>query len=273
MSWRSTARDWAPPAILRAVRTARGHGLRFGGRPSSWAEAEASSTGYDAALIVERVAAASRSVLAGAGAYERDSVMFQEPSPPFPLLTALLGSALAHDGALNVLDFGGSLGSSYRQCRQFLGAVRPLHWHVVEQPVFVAAGQREFATDELHFDATITDVCRIRPPHLVLASSVLQYLERPWQMLDALEGTGARTLVIDRAPLSPAADDRLCIQQVPADIYPASYPCWLLSRDKLIARMDGRWRLACEFPALDGAWRTTDGQPFEYRGFIFERAA
>jgi len=273
MNWRSTARDWAPPALLRAVRTVRGRGLRFGGRPRDWAAALAASTGYDASLIVERVAASSRAVLAGQGAYERDSVVFQEPAYPFPLVAALLGSALKCGGALSVIDFGGSLGSTYRQCRPLLDGVRPLHWHVVEQPLFVRAGQREFATDELHFDAALSDACSARTPHLVLASSVLQYLPSPWQMLDELEGAGARHLVIDRAPLTPAPDDRLCIQHVPADIYPASYPCWLLSREKLLTRLASRWRLVCEYPALDGAWRTEDGQPFEFRGFTFERIA
>ncbi|MEP7300808.1 MAG: methyltransferase, TIGR04325 family [Caldimonas sp.] len=273
MNWRGTARDWAPPVLLRAVRKVRRRSLRFGGRPRDWAEAQAASTGYDASLIVERVAASSREVLAGRGAYERDSVVFQEPAYQFPLLTALLGTALKNDGALTVVDFGGSLGSTYRQCRPLLDGVRPLHWHVVEQSLFVRAGQREFATDELHFDAALSDACDTRTPHLVLASSVLQYLKDPWQVLDDLEETGARTLVIDRMPLSLAPDDRLCIQHVSPDIYPASYPCWLLSRGKVLARLRRRWRLVCEYPALDGEWRTDDGQSFEFRGFTFERAA
>src|SRR3546814_11444165 len=59
---------------------------------------------------------------------------------------------------LDVIDFGGSLGSTYRQCRPLLDAVQHLQWHVVAQPHFVEAGRQEVETDELHFWNDISDV-------------------------------------------------------------------------------------------------------------------
>src|SRR3546814_8173546 len=116
------------------------------------------SSGYSESAILDRVRTATRAVVAGEAAYERDSVLFDKADYPFALITALLRAAASADMRLDVIDFGGSLGSTYRQCRPLLDAVQHLQWHVVEQPHFVEAGRQEFETDELHFWNEISDV-------------------------------------------------------------------------------------------------------------------
>ena len=51
----------------------------------------------------------------GDAVFERDSVIFDKIHYSFPLLSALSLTALNHNSTLNVLDFGGSLGSAYFQ--------------------------------------------------------------------------------------------------------------------------------------------------------------
>ena len=189
------------------------------------------------------MAAATREVVAGRAAYERDSVLFHEPAYPFPIVAELLRAALANGRRLNVIDFGGSLGSTYRQCRPLLDGVQDLRWHVIEQPGFVAIGQSEFSTEELRFAASPDEVPVGDVPPLVLLSSVLQYLETPESTLRQLLGIGAKHLIIDRTPMSDLDTHRLCIQHVPKAIYDASYPCWVLSRARLLevlSRQDGK---------------------------------
>src|SRR3546814_16397621 len=99
------------------------------------------SSGYSESAILDRVRTATRAVVAGEAAYERDSVLFDKADYPFALITALLRAAASADMRLDVIDFGGSLGSTYRQCRPLLDAVQPPQWHVVEQPHFVAFGR------------------------------------------------------------------------------------------------------------------------------------
>ena len=55
----------------------------------------------------------------GEAVYERDSVLFDEIQYSWGLLAGLEKAALEHDGKLCVLDFGGSLGSTYYQNKQF----------------------------------------------------------------------------------------------------------------------------------------------------------
>lgn len=97
-------------------------GLRYGwyGNFSSWNEAVIRSTGYDSQIILEKVKNSLLMVRDGMAPYERDSVIFSEVQYSFPLLSGLMWIAAQNNGRLNVLDFGGSLGSSYFQNLHFL---------------------------------------------------------------------------------------------------------------------------------------------------------
>jgi putative methyltransferase (TIGR04325 family) len=71
------------------------------------------STGYDSEIILEKTRDALLKVKNGEAAYERDSVLFDEIQYAWPLLTSLMWVAAQAKGILNVLDFGGSLGTTY----------------------------------------------------------------------------------------------------------------------------------------------------------------
>jgi putative methyltransferase (TIGR04325 family) len=271
MSARSVAKALAPPILVDLLYRRSGQRLRFAGHPADWQQAARMSSGYDAAEILERVRRATRAVLAGEARYERDSVLFNEPDFPFPILAGLLRAAAQHGGSLNVVDFGGSLGSTYRQCRPLLDGLAGLQWWVVEQPAFVAAGEAEFSTDQLRFARSLAEVPMADAPWVVLASSVLQYVEDPRAVLQAFAESPARHLIIDRTPLSDAAQDRLCIQHVPPRIYAASYPCRILARARFLADLARHWDTVCEFPCPEGRSHTDDGLQFEFRGLILER--
>ena len=271
MSLRSRVRPWIPPALLEARRRRLGHTLRFTDAPADWARTLSLTSGYSAAAIRERVAAATREVVAGRAAYERDSVLFHEPAYPFPIVAELLRAALANGRRLNVIDFGGSLGSTYRQCRPLLDGVEALSWHVIEQPGFVAIVKSEFSTEELRFAASPDEVPVGDVPPLALLSSVLQYLETPESTLRQLLETGATHLIIDRTPMSALDTHRLCIQHVPKAIYDASYPCWVLSRSRLLEMLSqAGWRVMAEFDGLDGSFATPHDLRFTFRGLIAE---
>ena len=273
MSVRGVAKALAPPLVLSMYHRWSGHTLRFAGRPKDWSQALRMSSGYDDRRILERVAEATRAVVAGRAAYERDAILFDQPQYPFALLTALWRAASQGGGRLDVVDFGGSLGSSYRQCRSLLDGVQSLRWQVIEQAAFVDAGRREFATPELSFFGALDELPPPKGCRLMLASGVLQYLQDCNGVLDAFAQTGAQHLFIDRTPVGPQAAHHLCIQHVPQKIYAASYPCWVLSHAELLQRLSRDWQLVCDFPCADGDAQTDDGMAFEFRGLWLERRA
>src|SRR2546421_4551976 len=147
-------------AGLKRIFGSRRGSIRFTGDFKSWQDAEQKSTGYGAPQILEKTRTALLKVKAGQAAFERDSIAFEKMENEFSLLAGLLRAAAADRGRLSVLDFGGSLGGTYFQCRNFLSPVAALRWSVVDQPRHVACGRADFANNELHFYETIDDCLR-----------------------------------------------------------------------------------------------------------------
>src|SRR3546814_6806250 len=90
MNPRGLLKDITPPLLMKAYHKWRGQSLRFGGTPQGWNEAARMSSGYSESAILDRVRTATRAVVAGEAAYERDSVLFDKADYPFALITALL---------------------------------------------------------------------------------------------------------------------------------------------------------------------------------------
>jgi len=271
MTARELLKDLAPPLLMKTYHKWRGQSLRFGGSPRDWAEAARMSTGYSEATILDRVRTATRAVVAGEAVYERDSVLFDKPDYPFALIAALLRAAASSNMRLDVVDFGGSLGSTYRQCRPLLDAIQHLRWHVVEQPHFVETGRQEFGTDELHFWNDISDIPEKTGERVFLLSSTLQYIEKPYVILAMAIETHANHLIIDRTPMAEISGDLLSIQSVPRYIYEASYPCWIFSERNLSEYLRKDWIKLYSFLCPEGFRCTVNGVRFGFKSLVMER--
>lgn len=258
-----------PPAAFRLYRRMIRKSGYFGDY-SSWEAAQQVSTGYDAELILRKVSEALLKVKNGEAVYERDSVLFDRVHHSWPLLAGLLWAATRNGNRLNVLDFGGSLGSSYFQNRTFLAHLDRFTWSIVEQEQFVRCGREQFADQVLHFYSTVDECAEARHPDVVLLSSVLPYLEHPYRLLTEIIARGFDSIIIDRTPLLDGARDRLTIQRVPSEIYEARYPAWMLGREKLLAMFAPDYELVAEFDALAGAVDLGNCAARD-TGFIFKR--
>jgi putative methyltransferase (TIGR04325 family) len=244
-------------------------GIDFKGDYTSWSEAERHSTGYAAAVILERTREALLRIKRGEAVYERDSVLFDRPEYAFPVLTGLLRAALMRGGRLCVVDFGGSLGSSYFQHRRFLSSAAGLEWCVIEQPSHVACGREHFEDGQLRFYETVEECLAHHRPDVLLLSGVLQYLPDPYAALERLLAHSLRHVIIDRTAFLEADRDRLTVQTVPEWIYPASYPAWFLSETRLTQTMTAaRYGLVADFPGSDDV--SPEGEPAYFKGFIYE---
>lgn len=246
-------RGLVPPLVVHTYQQMRRAGIRFTGPYPDWREAVDDSQGYAADVILDRVAKATRQVVAGEAAFERDGVAFTDPLPNFPLLSALLDAAVRNAGRLKVLDFGGALGGTYSQARPFLHSLSVLHWCVVEQPHYVDRGRREFAGSELSFAESIDQCCAGGCPDIAVFSGVLQYLKSPRSMVQQAVAAGIARLVFDRTPtLVGRQASRIFVQRNPAALGGDSYPLWLFSKADLTALPGPSYRLSWESAALEG---------------------
>jgi len=263
-------KQWLPPIMIERLKPLFGYGVYFSGRYDDWASASESATGYDAELILERVRRASLEVIAGRAAFERDSVLFSEVQHSFPVLAGLLRASVENEGRLAVLDFGGSLGSSYFQCRDFLSVLDSLSWNVVEQSHFVRCGRECIESEQLKFCFTIDEAMQKVTPDVALLSSVLQYLPEPYAILSELMQSGADYLIIDRTPFSDALRDEITLQHIPDTIYPAKLPCRIFSKQMLMAYLSSQYEIIAEFESDDSS-ANVGGMRFSFGGMILRR--
>lgn len=230
MGLKQLCKDFVPPLLWRlAQRTLVSHAVpvSFSGNYPDWQSAQAASTGYDSDAIFGRVLDAARKVKNGEALWERDSVPFDYEEYNFPLLSALMSVAAWNKGKLRVLDFGGAFGSTYWQHRCLLQKLEALCWNVVEQSQIVSCGQKEFQTDELQFWPDMQSCVSVGQVDVVLFSSVLQYMEDPYELLEQAMDISPKAIILDRTPFAENGE-RITVQNVPPTIYPASYACrWL----------------------------------------------
>jgi putative methyltransferase (TIGR04325 family) len=224
-----------PPILLLAIRKIVGNkGIVFDGNYKSWQDAQSAlKFGYDSPAILDNVKQAARKVKNGEAVFERDSVCFMSEDYRWPILSCLLMVAAENEGSLRIVDFGGSLGSFYNQHKKFLNKLKYVRWLVVEQRDFVKCGQEEFETEVLKFKYKLDDCFENKNIDVVLFSSVLQYLESPYEVLKKVMGFKPKYVLIDRTAFLDEKEDRLTLQHVPSTIYSADYPAWFLSKDKI----------------------------------------
>lgn len=235
----------------------------------SWQAALQKCSGYNADNILLKVRDATLKVKNGEAIYERDSVIFNEIEYSWPLLATLLWVAARNKGKLNVIDFGGSLGSTYFQNKLFLDGLDEVHWNIVEQPDFVTCGKKNIQDDILKFYPTAGEALDEQKAGLIIISCTLPYIEEPYKLISELILLNIPVIIIDNTPFNVESRDRLTVQKVPPSIYTASYPCWFLNYDKVKQAFTDQYRMVSEH--LNDSVIELDGKKIRYKGLLFER--
>jgi hypothetical protein len=238
------------------------------GNFKSWKEAEQKTAGYNDSHILEKVKESLLKVKNGEALYERDSVLFEKIEYSWELLSVLMWIAAQNKGSLNIIDFGGSLGSTYCQNKQFLDELNSVHWNIVEQPNFVEEGKRSFENDSLQFYYSIEDCVKDFGSAIqgILFSSVLQYLENPFPVIKNAVERKIPYIIVDKTGFTLNDKTRLTIQKVHPNIYDASYPCWFFRESEFLRFFkENGYDLICDFKNSD----TTNIKAI-FKGFIFK---
>lgn len=241
----------------------------FGNYPT-WQEAVRVSDGYDKHNILEKTKQALLKVKSGEAVYERDSVMFEKKIYPFALITYLLHSARQKKAPLNILDFGGSLGSTYFQVLEFLAPDLCSGWNIVEQKHYVDCGRSFFEDEVLKFHYSIEECLADGPIDLAILSSVVQFLPEPHAFLEKLAGYGFKHIIFDRTFFVNGDRDRITVQNVWPSVYEASYPAWFFNEEGFLRHFHVNYTIGGEFASYvpGEAVLEIDREPVAYaKGF------
>lgn len=236
---------------------------------NSWQSAENQCDGYPTTAILESVVKASRSVAQGDALYERDGVTYRHFAENTHLVSALRHIAET-EGRFEVLDFGGSLGSIYRQHRWFLNDFKDFVWCVVEQKTFVETGKKMFENNKLKFEPSISDACSHYKPNIALMSNALQRVENPFDVLEEVAKFNIPYLFIDRTPVIESAEHRITHSIFPAKSCHTTYPSWVFSETDFKRNLQKHYRIIEEFNANEKN-ENTNGDGSRQLGFFCEK--
>lgn len=257
--------------MMRRRPTSLPVGLAFDEHQGTWDEALASSSGWSSEQILNTVLGASLKVRDGEAVAERDGSVLDQDEYAWPVIAAVLWQASRDGGEARVLDFGGSFGSSYRQCQRFAAGLQRLRWAVVEQPAFVEAGHKHFANEELSFHESISDASVRVSPNTILCSGTLNYLSDPAETIQSFSRSSASTLIIDRIAVHDGDKDIVAVQRVGGTPYAAEFPMRIFSRARLEQGLSSGWDVISQFRALDGKMKTSTGRRFVWIGMVLEK--
>jgi putative methyltransferase (TIGR04325 family) len=237
---------------------------------SNWESASRESSGYHQSEILEKVLDSTLKVKQGKAVFERDSVLFSEPNYQWNIVAGLLWAAAQCEGRLDVIDFGGALGSSFFQCLPIIKKLHTVKWSIVEQKKYVDVGREHVATDQLKFYYSIDECMCESTPNTILLSSVLQYVSDTESLLARINKIHASTLIVDRTPFHCGDDDKFCVQIVPDIIYRASYPMRILSEKRFLNALD-QWQLVSRNVSQEGMVKTRSGFMMTFKAYLFIR--
>ncbi|WP_036057972.1 TIGR04325 family methyltransferase [Leptospira noguchii] len=244
----------------------------FNGIYKTWEEASQFCGSYDSDLILEKCKQSLLKVKRGEVVYERDSVVFDKIQYSWPLISGLLYAATMSSLKLNILDFGGSLGSSYYQNRNFLKGIKHLSWNIVEQPNFVQVGKKYFKDDVLSFydsiESCVSD--KNRKINVFLASSSFPYIKDPFILIKKIIQYEFQYIIIDRTYFIDLPKSIVSLQRVPSEIYKASYPAWFFNFDEFISLFQAKYDLVTDFDSYLQATNELEGVSTREKGMIFE---
>ena len=225
-----------PKSFVNLIHKFSPNSIKFYGPFPDWEEAKAKSDGYDKDNILQKVLEVTMKVKSGLIPGERDSVELEFEDPPKHIISICNEILGKNNNKLNILDVGGSLGSTYFASIKYLNEPSKISWVILEQKNFVSAGNKYISDSVISFITDIEEYLSETEPDLVIFGSVLQYLEDPYEILEKVTQNISPEIIIDRTPFSDDSIERVYVQSVPKKIYKASYPIRSLDLNSIIPK-------------------------------------
>ncbi len=284
--FREDIKLFIPPIMLVGARKIRQLLVKqppseFEGPYSSWRDAVANSDGWGAPAAFEKTLALSLKVRDGLIEFQQDLIEYDRIIYSETILAFLAMASGMNGGKLDIVDFGGSLGTNFAQNRKIL---RPFiergkcAWSVVERPPTADLGKKHFEDENLRFFGALDELKMQRHelPTSFLFSGSLQCVDEPFALQDRIIDGGVNLIAFDRLLVSPKAQHEIFIQQPdPAMQYHTTYPTWCFSRNLFVETMASKdFALVEEFTLPAGAqfdYHRGPGKPYYWCGMIFAR--
>jgi putative methyltransferase (TIGR04325 family) len=260
-----------PPILWQAMRmlksrTGTQRVFDFEGPYPSWEAAASRAGGWNEESIAGDLDTAIK-VRDGLIEFEMDGLAREQIIYSTTVISFLLLALSRQKTTINIIDFGGGLGSNYFQNRKLLRQLSgtSVSWNVVERPICAKSGTEHFQTEELKFFSSLeVAVAKLKPiPDALIFTGSLQYLAEPFLLLDQVVNYGIKLVAFDRLLVSPLSDHAAFVQRL--NFSPASFPVWCFSKDAFISWLTGKGFLLVEH------FTSNSDVHFDHCGMIFAK--
>jgi putative methyltransferase (TIGR04325 family) len=161
--------------------------------------------------------------------YERDGLTLRFKPDEKDLIKFLKKNKNETNSVIEVLDYGGSLGSRFFSNFNFIKNNK-IKWNIVEQKKFVQYGKNFLENKFLSFYNNLEKCLSEKKINLVIFSGALQYLENYDEILKKIKMSNIKYIFLDNLPLSNNLKHRIFVQKIPKKIYESSYPIRIFSK-------------------------------------------
>ena len=252
--------DWLiPTKLLGLIRALLSRVIGFS-RVDSWNAAVAKSVGYESTSIVGPVVEAARLLRNECLEAVVATSRFQQVASG--LLYCIVQSDLRPRQSIRVLDFGGGGADYFYQFQKFAPHFN-LDWTVLETPSLAEAMQRELGQGQTNLRWVDSFEKLSESYDVVLCSSVLQYLENPFEVLAELVKK-SQFLIINRIPLVETGEHFVAVQRILIGRKRGSYPAHFFSESRFLNDLSQygsipmRWMVPEDQPVIN--WKTQPNQ-------------
>lgn len=208
----------------------------YSGPYSSWKIASLKSEGYGSKKILSRVRKSTHITKRSREKFEIDSLIFSKPLRNNKL-EKILKNILKKKSKINVIDFGGSLGSTFYRYKSIFKKKNKIKWSIIEQKSFVKIGRKEFENSQLNFFYNLNEFKKKNKNikiDIFLLSSSIQYIKDFKTIIKKIIHINPDYIVILKTPFTFKIKNKIFIEKVPENIYGISYPSWIFSKNSFI---------------------------------------
>jgi putative methyltransferase (TIGR04325 family) len=202
---------------------------------ATWEDAKKNSLGYDHYFLFKKLKKIYSNTKIGLKFFERDTIIFKK-LPYNKTFLNLISNINNKFKYINILDFGGSLGSSFFLYQKKICNF-DYKWNIVEQKHIVDFGKRKLENKKFKFFYNIEQCLKYNKKNkinLFFTSDVIQYLESPYNILRTATKSSVPFILIDLLANSNSSDDKIYVQKIPKSIYLGSYPIRIFAKKKIL---------------------------------------
>lgn len=217
-------KKFVPNLFINKINSYLKRNIRIVGSYSRWDEALKESGSYSNHKIFLKTKKSFLKISKTNELYERDTVIFYDKQINKPMISLLEKLRLKNKtNLLKVLDYGGSIGSTYFQNRKILLNNNNFQWDIIEQKKIVNFANKSIKLKNLRFFKSLDSYLNKNFPDIILFSSVLHYLESPYDLIKKLIRKKIKYFLILKTPFYKNKTE-IKIQLNPKNIYEVNYP-------------------------------------------------